>query len=307
MKDRVHNMTSVTNTIQPASPHRATRIAAFRSIFLKNRLMLIGAILTTVFVVSGITGLIILTLHDLNYLWSQQHLSQALLPPLTPGHLLGTDNFGRDLFWRAIAGSGVSLLIGVIITFFSMIIGMMMGVLAGFYGGWVDRLIGGLIDLTWGFPLILVAVMFAAALEPGFAAIILAVSAVNWAGFARIIRAQTLSLRQREFVEAARALGISDFRIMLRHIVPHTVSTTLVMASYYVAVSVIVEAGLSFIGLGLQPPLPSLGQMLADGRNYLSVSVWAAVIPGLTITLIVLGLNTVGDGLRDFADPRLSR
>jgi peptide/nickel transport system permease protein len=150
-------------------------------------------------------------------------------------------------------------------------------------------------------------VIFAAALEPGFAAIVLAVSVVNWAGFARIIRAQALSLRQREFVEAARALGISDIWIMIRHIVPHTISTTLVMASYYVAVSVIVEAGLSFIGLGLQPPLPSLGQMVADGRNYLSVSAWAAVVPGITITLIVLGLNTVGDGLRDFADPRLSR
>ena len=300
-------MTTVADTLQPSAPHRATRLATFRSVFLKNRLMLVGAILTTVFVVSGVAGLVILSIRDLNSLWSQQHLSQALVPPLTPGHLLGTDNFGRDLFWRIVAGTGVSLLIGVIITFLSMIIGMTMGTLAGFYGGWVDTIIGGLIDLTWGFPLILVAVIFAAALDPGFAAIILAVSVVNWAGFARIIRAQAMSLRQREFVEAARALGISDARIMLRHIVPHTISTTLVMASYYVAVSVIVEAGLSFIGLGLQPPTPSLGQMVADGRNYLSVSAWAAVLPGLTITLMVLGLNTVGDGLRDFADPRLGR
>jgi len=300
-------VTTVASTLEVSVPHRESRLAAFRSVFLKNRLMLIGAILTVIFVVSGLAGLVILSIRDLNGLWSQQHLSQALIPPLTTGHLLGTDNFGRDLFWRIIAGTGVSLLIGVIITFFSMIIGMTMGVLAGFYGGWVDRLIGGLIDLTWGFPLILVAVIFAAALEPGFAAIILAVSVINWAGFARIIRAQAMSLRQREFVEAARALGISDFRIMLRHIVPHTISTTLVMASYYIAVSVIVEAGLSFIGLGLQPPLPSLGQMVADGRNYLSVTAWAAVVPGVTITLIVLGLNTFGDGLRDFADPRLSR
>jgi peptide/nickel transport system permease protein len=300
-------MSTAASTLQPATRPRQSRFAAFRSVFGANKLMLLGALLTAFFVITGVIGIAVLNVRDLNDLWSKQNLSQALLPPLTPGHVLGTDNFGRDLFWRIMAGTGVSLLIGVVITFFSMIIGMAMGTLAGFYGGQIDRLIGGLIDLTWGFPVILVAVIFAAALEPGFAALVLAVSVVNWAGFARIIRAQALSLRRREFVEAARALGISDARIMLRHIIPHTINTTLVMASYYVAVSVIVEAGLSFIGLGLQPPTPSLGQMVADGRNYLSVSAWAAVLPGLTITLMVLGLNTVGDGLRDFADPRLGR
>jgi len=300
-------MSSAAKTLQTQAPHRLSRSALFRSIFMANKLMLLGAILTTLFVIAGIVGLVILNVHGLNDLWSKQELAQALKPPLTPGHILGTDNFGRDLFWRIIAGTGVSLLIGVIITFFSMILGMTMGTLAGYFGGWTDRLVGGLIDLTWGFPVILVAVIFAAMLEPGFVAIILAVSVVNWAGFARIIRAQAMSLRQREFVEAARALGVSDVKIMMRHIVPHTISTTLVMASYYIAVSVIVEAGLSFIGLGLQPPIPSLGQMVADGRNYLSVSAWAAVLPGFTITLVVLGLNTLGDGLRDFADPRLGR
>ena len=128
-------MTTVTNSQQANVPHRATRMAAFRSVFLKNRLMLIGAIFTTVFVISGLAGLFILSIHDLNSLWSQQHLSQALMPPLSPGHVLGTDNFGRDLFWRIIAGTGVSLLIGVIITFLSMVIGMTMGTLAGYYGG----------------------------------------------------------------------------------------------------------------------------------------------------------------------------
>ncbi len=300
-------MTGAAHTLQSPITRRLSRFALFRSVFLANKLMLLGAILTTFFVITGIVGLFVLNVPDLSDLWVKQQLSQALKPPLTPGHILGTDNFGRDLFWRIAAGMGVSLLIGVIITFFSMIIGMTLGTFAGYYGGWTDRLIGSLIDLTWGFPVILVAVIFAAMLEPGFAAIILAVSVVNWAGFARIIRAQAMSLRQREFVEAARALGISDVRIMMRHIVPHTVSTTLVMASYYIAVSVIVEAGLSFVGLGLQPPIPSLGQMVADGRNYLSVSAWAAVLPGLTITLVVLGLNTLGDGLRDFADPRLGR
>ncbi len=300
-------MTAAAESLQPQVIDRRPRLTALRTVFGANKLMLLGAILTAVFVVVGIVGIVILVSRDLNPLWTAQSLSKALKPPLTPGHLLGTDNFGRDIGWRLVAGSGVSLLIGVVITFFSMVIGMTMGTLAGYYGGWIDRLIGGLIDLTWGFPVILVAVIFAAALEPGFAAIVLAVSVVNWAGFARIIRAQAMSLRRREFVEAAKALGISDAKIMLRHIVPHTISTTLVMASYYIAVSVIVEAGLSFIGLGLQPPTPSLGQMVADGRNYLSVSPWAAILPGFAITLVVLGLNTLGDGLRDFADPRLGR
>src|SRR5689334_3963082 len=219
-------MTSAASTLQAPASRRPTRIALVRLVFGANKLMLLGAVLTTIFVIAGIVGLIILNVHNLNDLWAKQTLSQALKPPMTSGHILGTDNFGRDLFWRIVAGTGVSLLIGVIITFFSMIIGMTMGTLAGYYGGWTDRLIGGLIDLTWGFPVILVAVIFAAMLEPGFAAIILAVSVVNWAGFARIIRAQAMSLRQREFVEAARALGISDAKIMMRHIVPHTISTT---------------------------------------------------------------------------------
>jgi peptide/nickel transport system permease protein len=144
-------------------------------------------------------------------------------------------------------------------------------------------------------------------LGPGIPAVILAVSVVNWAGFARIIRAQTLSLRERAFVEAARALGVPSWKIILRHLVPNTVGVSLVMATYYIAVTVIAEVGLAFIGLGAQPPTPSLGQMIANGRNYLYNDPWVAIIPGLAIALIVLGLNTLGDGLRDIFDPRLRR
>ena len=160
----------------------------------------LGAFLTAVFVVVGVVGLVILVSRDFNPLWTAQSLSKALKPPLTPGHLLGTDNFGRDIGWRLVSGTGVSLMIGVVITFFSMIIGMAMGTLAGYYGGWVDHLVGGLIDLTWGLPVILVAVIFAAALEPGFLAIVLAVRIVKWAGFTRNITAHAMRLRRREFV-----------------------------------------------------------------------------------------------------------
>jgi ABC-type dipeptide/oligopeptide/nickel transport system permease subunit len=194
---------------------------------------------------------------------------------------------------------------GVAVTGLSMPVGMVLGAASGYFGGALDRVMGGLIDLTWGFPVILVAVIIAGMLEPGLAAVIVAVSVVNWAGFARIIRAQVLSLREREFVEAARALGVPDWKIIARHLIPNTIGTTLVMASYYIAITVIAEAGLAFIGLGAQPPLPSLGQLISTGRTFLYVDPWAAFIPGIAIALIVLGLNTLGDGLRDIFDPRL--
>jgi peptide/nickel transport system permease protein len=141
----------------------------------------------------------------------------------------------------------------------------------------------------------------------GLKDVVIAVAVIAWAGFARIIRAQVKTLREREFVEAARALGVPEWRILTRHMVPNVIGTLLVMASYYIAVTVITEAGFSFIGLGAQPPTPSLGSMVADGRNYFARSIWPAVVPGAVIAFIVLGLNSLGDGLRDVFDPRLRR
>ena len=158
-----------------------------------------------------------------------------------------------------------------------------------------------------GLPDALLAVMLAGIIGPGFLAILLAVSLLNWAGFARIMRTYALGLRDQEFVQAARALGIPAWRIVLRHLVPNVVPPLLVMGSYYVAVTIIVEAGVSFLGLGIQPPTPSLGQMIADGRNYLGVDVWQAFTPGIAIAIAVLGFNLLGDGLRDVLDPRLAK
>jgi peptide/nickel transport system permease protein len=272
-----------------------------------NKLALVGSIITFVFVVVGIVGAVIVLVPGLNHLYLHQNLLVTLKPPRTQGHLLGTDSFGRDLAWRIVAGIGISLLVGLAVTALSVAVGMVLGAVAGYYGGAPDAAISSLIDLTWGFPLLLVAVIAVGILQPGLTAVIVAVALVNWAGFARIIRAEALSLRKREFVEAARALGVSHPRIILRHIIPNTVGSTLVMSSYYVAYTIIAEAGLSFIGMGAQPPTPSLGQMIADGRAYLYVDSWMAIIPGIAIALIVLGLNTFGDGLRDVFDPRLRR
>lgn len=272
-----------------------------------NKLAVIGGVITLFFIVVAVIGMAIMTVSGWEHLYIDQRLRQTLVRPLDDGFLLGTDNLGRSIAWRIAAGTAVSIFAGLAVTALSMILGMVLGAIAGYVGGVIDRLISGLIDIVWGFPVILVAVIFVGWLHPGLTAVILAISIVNWAGFARIVRAQTISLKERAFVEAARALGVPAWKIVLRHLIPNMLGTALVMGSYYIAVTVIAEAGLSFLGLGAQPPTPSLGQMISDGRNFLYVNPWAAIIPGATIALIVLGLNTLGDGLRDIFDPRLRR
>ena len=275
--------------------------------FWANKLAVAGAILTMVFLIVATVGAAIMYVPGWEDLYVDQRLREALLRPLSGGFPLGTDQFGRDMVWRIAAGTAVSLFTGVAVTIISMFFGMILGAIAGYTGGIIDRLISAVIDLVWGFPVILVAVIFVGALSPGLTAVIIAISVVNWAGFARIVRAQVISLKERAFVEAARALGVPPWKIILRHLIPNMLGTSLVMASYYIAVTVIAEAGLAFIGLGAQPPTPSLGQMISEGRNFLYVNPWVAILPGMTIALIVLGLNTLGDGLRDVFDPQLRR
>ena len=287
----------------PAGRTLGDRLAPLRA----NKLAVLGGVLTLFFAVVACAGLVVMAVPSLEHLYLDQNVRATLIHPFDGGYLLGTDNLGRSMAWRIAAGTAISLFTGLAVTVLSLTVGMVLGAVAGYFGGVTDRLVSGLIDLTWGFPVILVAVIFVGMLEPGLTAVILAVSVVNWAGFARIVRAQVLSLKERAFVEAARALGVPDWKIVGRHLIPNMLGTTLVMASYYVAVTVIAEAGLSFIGLGAQPPTPSLGQMISVGRGFLYNDPWAAILPGGAIALIVLGLNTLGDGLRDIFDPRLRR
>lgn len=281
------------------------RFADAVSLLYANKIGFIGAILTVFVLAVGAVGSVLLLTPSLHHLYLDQNLSEALLPPGTDGHLLGTDQYGRDLMWRTVAGTGISLLVGVLTTACTLVLGLFFGLISGYYGGGSDTVIRGLIDLTWGFPLLLVAVVYAGIFGPGLRPVILALGTVIWAGFARVVRAQAKTLKEREFIEAARALGTSGPKIMLRHLIPNIFATLLVMASYYVAIAVIAEAGFSFIGLGAQPPTPSLGQMIADGANYWSASIWLAIVPGTMIVLIVLALNLLGDGLRDIFDPRM--
>jgi len=232
-------------------------------------------------------------------------LKDALTSPCRE-HILGTDEFGRSILSRIIFGARVSLNIALIASAVALGIGVPLGALAGYYGGWFDSVVQGLVDLTWAFPTILAALAIMFILGTGLHSVMIAVGVVYWAGYARITRGQFLALREEEYVQAARALGASNFRIIWRHLLPNSLAPLLVQLSLGMGQVILIEASLSFLGLGAQPPTPSWGAMLSNGRAYLLVAPWQTLFPGVTIMLVVLGFNLMGDGLRDALDPRLS-
>ena len=264
-----------------------------------NKLALVGFVIVLLYCLAAVVGPVLAP----NY--ATQVLNDARLPPLTPGHPLGTDELGRDMLSRLVLGIRISIAVGLGTTAISLLVGTVAGMIMGYYRGWVDTFVNGFVEMVWGFPLILIAVLMVGALGPGLVGVVLAVGLINWAGFARIIRGEVLVLREREFIASARALGTGNTAIMVKHLLPNVIGPALVMGSYYVAVAIIVEAGLSFIGMGAQEPLPSLGKMVADGRGDMLVDHWISTVPGLAIVLLVLGLNVLLDGLRDIFDPRL--
>lgn len=267
---------------------------------LRNRAAVVGFTIITVLTMIGLVAPFLAP-----YPYDKQDLMASLLPPLTDGHILGTDQFGRDTLSRMMWGARVSIEVGLIVTGVSMIIGLVIGCIAGYYGGVIDLLLSYLIDLVWGFPLILVALLFVTVLGPGLSGAMLATGLVAWAGFARIVRGEVIALREWGFVLSAQTIGATDRRIIIRHMLPNMLGPILVMATFTMAAAVIIEASLSFLGLGVQPPQPSWGSMLNDGRAFVSRAYWMAVFPGVAIALLVLGFNLLGDGLRDVLDPRM--
>jgi peptide/nickel transport system permease protein len=231
--------------------------------------------------------------------------SRRLAPPLTAGYPLGSDHLGRDLLSRVIWGARVSLAVGVLATLLAMAAGTAVGLITGFYGGVTDNIVMRGIDLIMAFPYILLAMLLVAALGPGLVNAMIAVALVNVSFYARGVRSAVLLLREQDFVEAARAVGSTEARILRRHVLPGIAGSILVFVSMNIGVMITESAGLSFIGLGAQPPTADWGTMLADGRQFITVAAHVAAIPGLAIFVLVLGCNLVGDGLRDALDPRL--
>jgi peptide/nickel transport system permease protein len=241
---------------------------------------------------------------------TEQDITNRLKPPGSPDpsgrmHLLGTDHLGRDLLARVIFGARPALMVGFAAVAISGILGMVVGLLSGYFGGRTDDVFMRLADIQLAFPFILLAIAVIGVLGPSLPVIIVVIGVSSWVVYARVVRGSVLSLREREFVQAAQALGSGDGRILLHHILPNALTPWLVVATLDMARVIVIESALSFLGLGVQPPTPTWGGMLADGRVYISTAWWLATFPGLAILMTVLGINLFGDGLRDTLDPRL--
>ncbi len=237
-----------------------------------------------------------------------QALDQASIPPAWLGgkhaYLLGTDQLGRDVLSRIIWGARVSTIVGLSVVLIGGLVGVTLGMIAGFFGGIVDDVIARIADVQLAFPFVLLAVAVVGVLGPSLWTIILTLGVTSWVQYVRIVRAETMSLRDREYVQAAFATGVSPARTLLRHVLPNITSSITVLATFEVARTVILESALSFLGLGVSPDTPSWGNMLADGRQFLDTAWWMGLFPGLAIMTTVLGVNIFGDGLRDVLDPR---
>ncbi|NCB15263.1 MAG: ABC transporter permease [Synergistales bacterium] len=267
----------------------------------KNPLAMFGLFIVALLIFFAITADIIAP-----FKYYEQDLMASFQTP-SREHLFGTDEFGRDILSRIIHGSRISLQVGLIAVSISVVLGGFFGAVAGFYGGRIDNLIMRGMDILLSIPSILLAIAIAASLGPGLYNMMVAVGISTTPQYARIIRGSVLSLRGQEFVEAAKAVGSSDTRIIMKHILPNCLAPIIVQSTLGVASAILTAAGLSFIGLGIQPPTPEWGAMLSGGREYIRDYAYMTIFPGLAIMITILALNFLGDGLRDVLDPKLKR
>lgn len=230
----------------------------------------------------------------------------VLMPPSSL-HWMGTDELGRDVFTRVIFGARISLKVGFVAVGIYVLIGTVIGLVAGFYGGWVDSLLMRLVDIMLCFPTFFLILAVIAMLEPSIWYIMIVIGVTGWMGVARLVRAEVLSIRERDFILAARSIGASDLRIIFRHILPNAMAPVLVAATLGVAGAILTESALSFLGIGVQPPTPSWGNILTSGKDYIEFAWWLSLYPGLAILVTVLAYNLLGEGIRDAIDPRLHR
>jgi len=266
---------------------------------LENKLAVAGGVIVSVLLAASLLAPFIAP-----YDPAQIHVDRVLVPPCKE-HPLGTDQLGRDVLSRIIWGGRISLLVGFVAVGIATAIGVVLGAVAGYYGGWVDGLIMRLVDVMLCFPAFFLILAVVALLEPSIWNIMVVIGLTSWMGVARLVRAEFLSLKERDFVLAARSLGASPARIIFVHILPNAMGPVFVSAILGIGSAILTESALSFLGIGVQPPTPSWGNMLTAGKDHLEIAYWLSLFPGLAILLTVLGYNLLGEGIRDALDPRL--
>ncbi|WP_379132336.1 nickel transporter permease [Paenibacillus sp. sgz500958] len=267
--------------------------------FRKNKTAMAGLCIIVFFILIALLAPFIAP-----YDFKEQELINRLKPP-SSDHWFGTDDLGRDLFTRVIYGARISLWVGFFSVIGSIVVGTLLGVLAGFYGKWVDMVISRMFDILLAFPSILLAIAIVAILGPSLQNALYAIAIVNIPTYGRLVRSKVLSLKSEEYVTAARAIGMKNSRILISHILPNSLTPIIVQGTLGIATAIIEAAALGFLGLGAQPPDPEWGKMLSDSRQFIQKAPWTVLFPGLSIMLTVLGFNLMGDGLRDILDPRM--
>jgi peptide/nickel transport system permease protein len=285
-----------------STPNKGFQFKEFLFHITKSKSVLIGGIFVLIVVICAIFAPIIST-HD-PY---EMNMSDRLLTPMEDGHILGTDQYGRDLFTRIIYGARVSLEVGLVSVVLAMLIGVTLGLISGYYGGWVDTIIMRIVDIVLSFPVLLLAIALVAALGPGIENVILALAFVYWTNYARIVRANVLAIKEEEYIQAAKTIGSNDFRIIFYNILPNCLAPIVVVATLGLGTAIVSEATLSFLGLGIQPPESSWGWTLAFGMKFIREAPHLSIYPGLAIMFTVLGFNLLGDGIRDLTDSKLKR
>lgn len=286
-------------------PQRLTGFRRWRKLLLRSKTGTVGAAIVAIALLTALFAPLLAT-HDP----AEVDPILRLKPPMwmdggSADHLLGTDNLGRDIWSRIAYGARVSLIVGVGAVLLSGAIGAVLGLIAGYYGRWIDALIMRIADALLAIPTILLLLVMLAVVGPGLSTLIFVIGITNWVPYARVVRGEVLSIKERDFVKAARAVGARNGSIIFKHILPNVISSFIVISGMSVATTIILEASLSFLGLGIKPPDVSWGGMLGDGRQYIATSWWVATFPGIAITVTVLGVIFLGDWLRDILDPRM--
>ncbi|MCR4427179.1 MAG: ABC transporter permease [Firmicutes bacterium] len=271
-------------------------------VFFRHRLGVIGLVLLSLFILAAVFAPSVAPHNPYT-----MNLDNAFLSPGSPAHYLGTDNFGRDTLSRLIYGSRISLLTGIVVVSIASTLGTCLGLLAGYYGKWVDHLVMRLVEIFYAFPFLILVIAVMAILGPSIYNVMWVLGLVSWPLYARLVRAQVLSLKSEDFVQAARALGCGDARIMFRHILPNVLTPVIVSATLGIPGAILSSAALGFLGFGVQPPTPEWGAMVSEAKDFILLNSNMIVWPGLCIFLVVMSFNFVGDALRDALDPRLSK